>query len=267
MTLSILNSLIIDREILMELKILKSVSTIDELDVRELNRNKIGLEIQDFVEPNLSPENKESLIRQYKEKLKGLEGCISIHGPFLDLKPSSPDPDIRRISRHKYLEALKVANDLDAEYIIFHSQINPYLNQPFLRQLNNEQAKEFWHEAISLTSFKGIILLENIFEETPQMLKELIECIDNKRIRVNLDLGHLNLSKASLKDWLHELYEYIDYIHVHGNNGIYDQHNRPSDDLLKELFCSLKEIGKFPLLAMEYKIGDLDEEIKRYKSL
>jgi sugar phosphate isomerase/epimerase len=248
----------------MAIEILNCISTIDELDIVELNRNGVGVEIQDFVEPNLSYEDKESLIKEYKERLIDLKGSISIHGPFLDLKPASPDPDIKRVSREKYLEALDIANQLEADYIIFHSQINPYLNEPNLKDLNNLQAKEFWDEVLLITDFKGIILIENIFEETPTILKELIECIDSNRIKINLDLGHLNLSKAFLKVWINELSSYLAYIHMHGNNGIYDEHKDPSDSLVEEVFIHLNKMDLKPTIALEYKINNLDKEMQRY---
>lgn len=251
----------------MKAKILKCISTIDELNVEELNKNRLGVEIQDFVEPNLSKDEKESLIEEYRRRLIDLNGEISIHGPFLDLKPSSPDEDIKKVSREKYIEALQIANRLGASFIVFHSQINPYLKEPFLRELNNLQAKEFWEEALLLTEFKGIILLENIFEETPLMLKELVECINNNRIRINLDLGHLNLSKTPLNEWFEELKDYIDYIHIHGNNGVYDEHNTPSDDLIVDLHGAIRRLKKYPTLALEYKTEDISQEIERYNSL
>ncbi|MDY0236245.1 MAG: sugar phosphate isomerase/epimerase [Gudongella sp.] len=249
---------------MIKIHVLNCISTIEELDIDVLNRNNIGVEIQDFVEPNLSQKEKNNLISEYKERLADLKGSIAIHGPFLDLKPSSPDPDIRRVSIEKYLESLEIARQLNADYIIFHSQINPHLNSPSLKELNNFQAKDFWEEALTLTEFKGVILLENIFEETPLMLKELIECIDNDRIRINLDIGHLNLSKASLKDWIVGLKDYIAYIHIHGNNGIYDQHNSPSESLIEEVFLNLMNLKLNPKIALEYKIDNLYKEINRY---
>src|SRR5699024_10834987 len=138
---------------------------------------------------NLSVEDVKNTIYRYKEKFKNFNNSKAMHGPFLDLKPSSPDMEIRKVSYKKYLDAIKIAKELDMDYLIFHSQINPALNQPSLVQLNNGQVKEFWIKILDeIPDYKGIILLENIFEQTPDMLKELIEKIDLPNIRINLDI-------------------------------------------------------------------------------
>lgn len=250
----------------MKRKILKAISTIDDLDIRELKILNIGVEIQDFVEPNLSQDEIQQKINIYKEKFKELNSIKALHGPFLDLKPSSPDKMIREVSYIRYLNTIKIANELQMDYIIFHSQINPYLNQPNLRRLNNIQAKEFWKKILDDgKDYKGVILLENIFEETPQMLKELIETINLPNIKVNLDIGHAKLGKVDLEDWIKELKDYIDYIHIHSNDGLYDTHESPNTEEIGKLYYLLDKYNINPVLSLEYKVGDLEKELKKYQ--
>jgi sugar phosphate isomerase/epimerase len=111
----------------MNRRIVNCISTIKELDVEELNRSGCGVELQDFVEPNLSKEDVEMLIDGYKNRLAQVKGIKSLHGPFLDLKPASPDKEIRRVSQIKYRRTLEIAHELDVQFVVFHSQINPYL--------------------------------------------------------------------------------------------------------------------------------------------
>ncbi|MFA5577116.1 MAG: sugar phosphate isomerase/epimerase [Tissierellaceae bacterium] len=250
----------------MERKMLYAISSIQELDVNKLNKLELGLEIQDFVGPNMTEERRQSLTIEYMEKLKHLRGIKAIHGPFLDLKPASPDKMIREISHKKYLDTLKIARQLDVNYLIFHSQINPYLNEPNLKKLNNNQAKEFWQAIMEeVPDFKGTIVIENIFEEEPDMLVELIETIAMPNIRINLDIGHANLGKVPLETWFKSLREYISYIHIHSNNGKYDQHRSPSDERIGELYSLLDKYNINPSLSLEYKIENLEDETKRYK--
>lgn len=251
----------------MERIIIKTISTIDSLNVKELNELDLGLEIQDFVEPNLSDKDVDELILRYREKLTNFSKPIAIHGPFLDLNPSSPDKLIRDISYYRYLYTLRVANEIGAKYVIFHDQINPYLNEPFLRNLNNVQRKDFWLEILEEASwFKGIILLENIFEESPDMLKELIETINIPNIRINLDIGHAKLGKVSIEEWIKSLGKYISYIHVHSNDGQYDLHKSPSNEEIKLLYYLLNKYHINPIISLEYKINNLKDEIKRFTS-
>ena len=226
----------------------------------------IGVEIQDFTEPNLSLEEIDATINQYKDIFKGFDDIKALHGPFLDLKPSSPDKLIREVSYNRYLYTLKAAKKLEIDYLIFHSQINPCLNQPFLRELNNKQSKAFWEDILKeVPDYKGLILLENIFEESPLMIKELIETINLPNIKINLDIGHAKLGKVTLEEWIRELKDHIYYIHVHSNDGIYDNHQSPTKDEIENLYYLLNKYHINPILSLEYKIKDLEEEVKRYK--
>lgn len=244
--------------------LLKAVSTIDEFDLDLFKSLNIGVEIQDFTEPNLNIKEKDSLIRRYKKLFKDFEGIKSLHGPFLDLRPASPDLSIRDISYSKYLNILDICYKLNMDYVIFHSQINPYLNEPFIQDLNNRQNKEFWDKILKNSKYKGTILIENIFEESPQMLKEYIETVNRENIKINLDIGHAKLGRASLEEWIRELKDHIAYMHIHSNNGLYDMHNSPDKEEIEALYELLDRYNINPSLSLEYKAKDLKEEIFRY---
>lgn len=245
--------------------IVKTISTISELDIDLFKRLNIGLEIQDFTEPNLKMEELVKIIDDYRKVLRKFDGLKSLHGPFLDLKPASPDLQIREVSYKRYLNTIYAAEQLNIDYIVFHSQINPSLNEPFIKELNNRQSKELWEKILSDTQYKGIILIENIFEESPEMLKEYIETVNMPNVRINLDIGHAKLGKVDLEYWIRELRDYIEYIHIHSNNGIYDEHVSPSVEEIEELYFLLDKYDIDPILSLEYKIQDLEREIERYR--
>lgn len=245
-------------------KLVKCISYIEKLDIDEIKKLGMGIEIQDFTEPNLRDDEIKNIVKKYKKALRDFHGIKSLHGPFLDLKPASPDLAIREISYKRYRDTIDLARDLDMDYIVFHSQINPYLDQPSLRKLNNSQAKDFWDKILNETDYKGIILIENVFEESPKMLKEYIEKINKKNIKVNLDLGHAKLGRVRLEEWIIELKDHIEYMHIHSNNGLYDKHQQPSKEEIKNLYDLLEKYNLDPILALEYNIENLVEESKRY---
>lgn len=245
-------------------QIVKCIKSIDELDVDLFNRLNIGVEIQDFTEPNLSAEEKDKIIEDYKKALNNFKGIKALHGPFLDLKPSSPDILIREVSYKRYLDTINTASQLGIDYLIFHSQINPQLNEPFISNLNNVQAKEFWNKILKETNYNKTIVIENIFEETPKMLRDYIDTVNTPNIKVNLDMGHAKVSKASLEDWIISLKNHISYMHIHSNNGLYDQHQAPDTKEINTLFYLLDKYDIQPLISLEYKINDIEEEIKKY---
>ncbi len=247
-------------------KIVKAISTIDELDIDLFKNLNIGVEIQDFTEPNLRDVELENLLVSYGALLENFKGIKSLHGPFLDLKPASPDLKIREVSYKRYLDTLKTAEKLAIDYVIFHSQINPYINIPSLKSLNNKQAKEMWENLLVETDFKGIILIENVFEEGPSMMKEYMETLELNNIRVNLDIGHARLGRSSLEEWISELKDFISYIHVHSNDRQYDRHEIPSVYEIENLYYLLDKYKINPVLSLEYKARNLKEEIKKYFS-
>lgn len=245
--------------------ILKTVRDIDEFHIELFQRLDIGVEIQDFTEPNLTRKEMVSIIDGYRKVFSRFEGIKALHGPFLDLKPASPDLQIREVSYKRYLNAIYAAEQLGIDYIIFHSQINPSLNEPFIENLNNRQSKEFWVKILKETGYRGTILVENIFEESPEMLKKYIETVNMPNVRINLDIGHSKLGKVDLEYWIRELRDYIEYIHIHSNRGVYDEHISPSTEEIEKLYFLLDKYDIDPLLSLEYKIEYLEEEIGRYR--
>ncbi|HOB29663.1 MAG TPA: TIM barrel protein [Bacillota bacterium] len=244
--------------------ILKCISTIEQLDIELFNHLNLGVEIQDFTEPNLSTKETKEIIDGYKKLFKNFKGVKSLHGPYLDLKPASPDLLIREVSYKRYLHALEIATQLDMDYLIFHSQINPLINEPFISDLNNLQAKQFWTKITRETDYRGTIVIENVFEKSPVMLKKYIETVNRPNIKINLDIGHIKARKAGLEEWIRELKEHIAYIHVHSNDGQYDLHQRPSAREVAHLYRLLAKYNLTPPLALEYDFNNIEEEIGRY---
>lgn len=253
----------------MGINLVKCIATIDEFSPREFKKLNLGVEIQDFVEPNLTHDKIKYLIVEYKKLLMDYPYTKSLHGPFLDLKPASPDRDIRKISYEKYLRTLEIAGELNMDYVIFHSQINPWLREPNIKNLNNKQNRDFWHNILEdARGFKGQILLENIFEDNPLMLRELIETIDLPNIKTCLDIGHAKLrTNEPLENWVKELGKYIEYVHFHWNQGQYDEHNIPKNEDIKYIKKLFSEYSLNPIVALEYKVNHIGEEIGRINSI
>ncbi len=249
----------------MERKIVKTIMTYEYLDLEEIERNKLGLEIQDFTEPNFSSEEVERITNIYYEKLKDFKGIKAMHGPFLDLKPASPDKDISELSIKKYLKALEIATRLDLDYVVFHSQINPNHIEEFVRDLNLRQNADSFREIVARAKdFKGTIVVENVFEKEPKILKDLLDLIDLDNIKVNLDIGHAKLGEVGLEDWVRTLGDYIVYSHIHTNDGKYDRHlpiTKKEYDNYRDI---LKKYGLDPVISLEYKIDKLDKEMEKF---
>lgn len=247
------------------IKLVKTIRTYEDLDLDQLNKYGLGLELQDFTEPNFTGEEREAIVDFYYEKLKGFKGIRAMHGPFLDLRPASPDGDIARLSREKYIQALDIASRLKLDYIVFHSQINPYHMEEYIRQLNARQNGAAWKEIMARTKdYKGLVVIENVFEKEPEILRELLDQIGLENVKVNLDIGHARLGDVDLETWLRTLGDYIVYSHIHTNDGEYDRHEAISREEVQEYLGLLEKYGLDPVLSLEYKIDSIKDELKKF---
>ena len=81
---------------------------------------------------------------------------------------------------------------------------------------------------------KGIdIVIENVLEDEPYMMAEMMEKMGNDRIRLCLDTGHaLCMSSVPVKEWVKVLSPYIGHLHIHNNDGVWDHHCALDDGIL-----------------------------------
>ena len=67
-------------------------------------------------------------------------------------------------------------------------------------------------------------------EETPDMLLNIVKGVDDKRLRLCLDIGHVNAySEIPVMDWLKVWAPHISHFHIHNNDGSGDRHNALND--------------------------------------
>ena len=70
------------------------------------------------------------------------------------------------------------------------------------------------------------IVLENVLEEEPDWILDILKSVDDPRLRMCLDIGHVNAySHISAMDWLERCAPYISHFHIHNNDGTRDRHS------------------------------------------
>ena len=87
-----------------------------------------------------------------------------------------------------------------------------------------EQSIEFWKDF--LQEDPGVeIVLENVLEPEPQWLPDIVRGVDDARLRLCLDVGHVNAySKIGLFHWLESWAPWLSHFHIHNNDGTMDRH-------------------------------------------
>ena len=89
------------------------------------------------------------------------------------------------------------------------------------------------------------IVLENVLEDDPRWLLDIVAGVDDPRLRLCLDIGHVNAySSVPLTDWLVLWAPYLSHLHIHNNDGSRDAHNALNEGTIpiKELLLQAQHL-------------------------
>lgn len=164
-------------------------------------------------------------IAQLAEELTVNGLSCTIHAAFMDLNPGSVDRMVRETTRKRVEQTLAVATTLRARVVVFH---------PGYSRLTYGSAVEtwvsntvaFWQGVEPLIRQTGCrIALENIFEEEPSTLLQVLQQLDPALFGHCFDSGHFNMfATISLEEWFSVLGDRIIEGHLHDNHGQADEH-------------------------------------------
>ncbi|MFW6429078.1 MAG: sugar phosphate isomerase/epimerase family protein [Desulfosalsimonas sp.] len=198
-------------------------------------------------------------------------GCsFTLHGPFLDLSPGSPDSAIRAVTENRLTQTGRVAEVFLPQTIVCHAGYDE-TRYGFFREQWYEKAAETWRLAARrLAENKIRLMLENVYETDPDQLVRLFEMIDDSNIGCCLDIGHLSVfSKIPASVWIKKLAPYIGQLHLHDNDGNSDQHlglGTGSIDFAP-LFNWLKTARPMPVITLEpHRKDDLIQSVSYLSS-
>lgn len=156
-----------------------------------------------------------------REKLNGITRRL-LHAPFNELFPCAIDPRARALAASRYRQAIALAKQYGATKVIIHGGYNPWIYYPVWYV---GESIKFWQDF--LKEDPGVeVVLENVLETEPDMLLDIIKGVDNPRLRLCLDVGHVNAySKVPVMQWLKTWVPYLSHFHIHNNGGSWDTHS------------------------------------------
>jgi len=224
-------------------------------------KNNYNMEIASFAFGNTLDSHGDSLLKEYKTKLKNFKGTISTHGVFHDLILNSKDNKIRKLAEERIYQSMEIAKALNAKYIVFHGNFNPLINHKGYMPKWVKRNIEFWKTVTD--KYKITIVLENLWEPYPELFKEIIEGVNSPYLRVCLDIGHANIfSKVPVTKWLSVLKDNIVYLHINDNKGKVDDELIPGKGNIdwKNISKALKRNKLEP--NMIFEVGSLENTIK-----
>ena len=155
---------------------------------------------------------------------------ISIHAPFMDLSPAAVDSRIRDATIFRLNQVLDIADILRPLSIVCHSGYEKWKYSLNI-DLWLKKSLETWKPVVVRAKSSGCkIAIENIFEDEPSNLRELMKEMASDHFGICFDTGHCNLfTTVPVHRWIEDLGDYIVELHLHDNDKSADQHHPIGD--------------------------------------
>lgn len=210
--------------------------------------NNLGIEVQGFSNPYI--ENKDQLKIKYLENLNKINKGKSFHAPYWDLNLGTKIIELQEAMLKIYNEAYSIAKELGCTEMVIHSNYKPGTDwyNGWLKR-----AKEFLDNFLCDKDDSITICIENQFESDSELLLKLIDEVNDKRVKICLDIGHANCnSNMQVEEWIKTLNKRIAYYHLHNNHGKQTILGYNKDDEHLDINNGTIEIEKILKLAEEY---------------
>lgn len=165
------------------------------------------------------------ILKHVKRKLAGAKVRPSVHAPFFDLNPGALDPLIRQASCKRLQQALSFAAGLNARLMVIHPGIDKW-RYPNLDQAWRALARESLQPLVERAAGHGCrVAIENIYEEGPELLAQLVDEFDSEWFGHCFDAGHWQLfGRQPMAQWLDVIGSRLFHLHLHDNHGKADEH-------------------------------------------
>jgi len=209
------------------------------------------LELQDFIMPD-SLENP-GIIEDYRGMLSGFAGEITMHGPYLNLVPTSIDRKVKGVAELRYLQAVTAAEKLGVRRLVIHSFYDTTTGYDKYDQLWLDVNVLFWDAFLREIKDCGVtILLENVYDKLPETFAKLLEALDSPQISSCIDIGHCNcMSETKPERWIRRAGGH--YFHINDNDGSNDGHLAPGKGNI-DFHLVTEELAALPEV---YLIGEM----------
>ena len=218
-----------------------------------------GLEITEYCTATNLELNRKSVDSVVNNKVWGVRQ-IAFHAPFNELFPCAIDPMVRDIARYRYRQTIALAKSYGVSKIIIHGGYNPRLYYPIWY---TEQSAVFWKEFIAEVPEDMTIVLENVMEEEIPMFLTILQQVEDKRLRMCLDVGHANAYSVSTPmEWLETCAPYIEHFHIHNNDGSWDTHNELWDGTIPMEALLEKAARLCPEATFTLELMDSEPSVK-----
>lgn len=208
-------------------RVLLSASQRNILDcIRLAQERGLGIEVMAFAFPDLLDGDWKSQTTRYRGLLHDVPGMLSMHGPFMDMAPGSPDKRINQVCVDRYQHSIRIAFELGIELIVFHANFIAAIHTDEYRTNWHNRNTAFWAPMAEYARQYGVtIAVENMWEFDPDIIGDVVKEIDHPNLRLCLDVGHAHLfGEVPFEEWMTNLEPLLVHTHMNNNNGKIDVH-------------------------------------------
>lgn len=211
---------------------------------------QVGIELVDF-SVGMNLDLGDAFLLQWKEKVRQMGNPpLTLHGPFLDLNPTSYEPYIQRATKERYHQAYQAALALGARKIVYHTGRIPQIC--YIEGWSQRMA-DFWNAFLEEHSVLSIAV-ENVFDESPKPIADFASQISAPNFSLCLDVGHAHcFSQDSVHTWLETLSPWLSHLHLHDNHGKRDEHLPIGDGSVpwKEILPAMQTLPRLETITIE----------------
>ena len=189
-------------------------------------KHKLNIELNHTcISEELNEENRAHLMASIRRDLAETgSGRILLHGPFTEIIPAAIDGRARDFAKKRLEEAYQVCYEAGAEAMIVHTGWIPFM---YFKEWQAEKAAIFWQDFMKDKPEDFRIYIENVLDDEPYMLADMMKQISDPRIKLCMDIGHAMAAGHNMipvQDWIRVLGPYLAHFHIHNNHGDRDAH-------------------------------------------
>lgn len=226
------------------------ISTVDEKAHLLAKEYGLGIEVAEFCTPWFLDREFPYADGLVRPKL-ACSDRFALHAPYSEIFPCAIDPMVRQVAAERFTQVITIAEGYGIRKIIVHGGYNPRIYYPIWY---TEQSVIFWREFVEKIPGNMVFCLENVFEEEPGMLLDIVQQVDDPRIRLCLDVGHVNAySRISVEQWLEAWAPYTAHFHLHNNDGTRDSHSPLNKGTIpmKQLLAQIDDLCPAATVTLE----------------
>lgn len=185
------------------------------------------------ISEDLDPDNRSRLLHEIRADIQasGAQRVI-LHGPFTEIIPAAIDHKAREFALERLNQSFQVASASGAESMIVHTGYIPFM---YFKEWQAEKSAAFWQKFMEDKPADFRLYIENVLEDEPYMLADMMRQIHDPRIGICLDAGHAlaaGHSAVPIETWIEVLGPYIGHFHIHNNHGDGDTHSPLGEGIL-----------------------------------